>query len=47
MSLAGTWHIQSMKLWSEDYFSTKVQTDITIESDYTGSFQFLGYLLVL
>ena len=47
MSLAGTWHIQSMELWSEDYFNMEVQTYIAIESDHTGSFQFLGYLLVL
>ena len=47
MSLAGIWHIQSMELWSENYFNVEVQTCIAIESDYTGSFQFLGYLLVL
>ena len=40
MSLAGIWHIQSMKMWDEDYFNMEVQAYITIESDYTGSFQF-------
>ncbi len=40
MKFAGTWHIQSMDLWDEDYLNMEVQAYITIESNYMGSFQF-------
>ena len=40
MKFAGTWHIQSMELWDEDYFNMEVQAYITIEPNYLGSFQF-------
>ncbi|MEM6256258.1 MAG: hypothetical protein AAF821_25370 [Cyanobacteria bacterium P01_D01_bin.156] len=40
MNLTGTWHIQSMELWDEDYFNMEVQAYITIESNYIGEFQF-------
>lgn len=40
MNLPGTWHIQSMELWDEDYFNMEVQAYITIEPNYMGSFQF-------
>ncbi|MEL6332610.1 MAG: hypothetical protein AAFU84_15175 [Cyanobacteria bacterium J06633_23] len=40
MSLAGIWHIQSMELWSENYFNMVMQAYITIEPNGTGSFQF-------
>lgn len=40
MNLVGTWHIQSMELWDEDYLNMDVQAYITIESNYNGSFQF-------
>jgi len=37
---AGTWHIQEMETWDEDYFNMEVQAYIKINSQGSGEFQF-------
>ena len=39
-NLIGTWHIQEMETWDEDYFNMEVQAYITIKKDQSGQFQF-------
>jgi len=39
-NLIGTWHIQEMETWDEDYFNMEVQAYITIKKDKSGQFQF-------
>ncbi|MEM1123125.1 MAG: hypothetical protein AAGJ18_21965 [Bacteroidota bacterium] len=36
----GTWEIQEMETWDEDYFNMEVQAYITIKADQSGQFQF-------
>jgi hypothetical protein len=36
----GTWHIQDMETWDEDYFNMEVQAYITIAKTGSGEFQF-------
>ena len=36
----GSWHIQEMEAWDEDYFNMDVQAYFQIESNSLGSFQF-------
>lgn len=36
----GTWHINEMEMWDEDYLNLDVQAYIQINSDGTGNFQF-------
>lgn len=40
MKFHGTWHIQSMDLWDEDFLNMETQAYIEIKSNKTGSFQF-------
>lgn len=40
MKFAGTWHIEDMELWDEDYFNMEVQAYIKIRQDGIGEFQF-------
>ena len=39
-NLTGTWEIQEMETWDEDYFNMEVQAYITIKKNQTGQFQF-------
>jgi hypothetical protein len=39
-SVVGTWHIDEMELWDEDYFNMEVQAYITINQGGAGDFQF-------
>jgi hypothetical protein len=36
----GTWHIDTMETWDEDYFNMEVQAYITIDKNNGGEFQF-------
>ncbi len=36
----GTWHIDAMEMWDEDYFNMEVQAYITIDKNNGGEFQF-------
>ncbi len=36
----GTWHIQDMEMWDEDYFNMEVQAYVTIDKNGNGEFQF-------
>jgi hypothetical protein len=36
----GTWHIEAMDMWDEDYFNMEVQAYITIAKNNGGEFQF-------
>lgn len=36
----GTWEIQEMETWDEDYFNMEIQAYITIKADQSGQFQF-------
>ncbi len=36
----GTWHIDDMEQWDEDYFNMEVQAYIHIQPDGLGNFQF-------
>jgi flagellar hook assembly protein FlgD len=36
----GTWHIEEMEMWDEDYFNMEVQAYITIDKNDRGEFQF-------
>lgn len=36
----GTWHIEAMDMWDEDYFNMEVQAYITINKNNGGEFQF-------
>ncbi len=36
----GTWHIDDMEQWDENYFNMEVQAYIRTEADGLGSFQF-------
>ena len=39
-SFVGTWHIDEMSEWDEDYFNMEVQAFIEIEASSFGEFQF-------
>ena len=39
-SFTGTWHIQEMEQWDEDYFNVEVQAYIEVKKNGTGEFQF-------
>ena len=36
----GTWHINEMDQWDEDYINMEVQANITIDENDSGNFQF-------
>lgn len=36
----GTWHINEMDQWDEDYINMEVQAHITIDENHNGNFQF-------
>jgi len=38
--LMGTWEIQEMESWDEDYFNMEVQAYVEVKEDKTGKFQF-------
>lgn len=38
--LIGTWEIQEMEMWDDDYFNMEVQAYITIKKNNSGQFQF-------
>ncbi|RPJ78288.1 MAG: hypothetical protein EHM20_04245 [Alphaproteobacteria bacterium] len=40
MNFTGTWHINEMELWDEDYFNMEVQAYIKIKPANRGCFQF-------
>lgn len=40
MKFSGTWHIQEMGNWDEDYFNMEVQAYLEIEPNGAGDFQF-------
>lgn len=45
--ISGTWNIESMELWDDDYLHMEVQAHLTFSKDGSGSFQFglvRGYL---
>jgi hypothetical protein len=40
MKFAGTWHINKMELWNEDFFNMEVQAYVTVDEGGGGDFQF-------
>ena len=40
MQIEGTWHINEMELWDEDYLHMETQAYITIDNRGNGEFQF-------
>jgi len=40
LNFTGTWYIEEMETWSEDYFNMEVQAFIRINSNNMGDFQF-------
>jgi hypothetical protein len=40
MKFAGTWHIQEMDMWDEDYLNMEDQAYLEIEPSNLGTFQF-------
>ena len=40
MKFAGTWHIEEMETWDEDYFNMEVQAYVKVNAEGSGDFQF-------
>lgn len=40
MRFTGTWHIEEMETWDEDYFNMEVQAYLKVNSKGSGDFQF-------